>query len=482
MNHDLLAAVLASPADDAPRLVLADSLLEQGDPRGEFIIAQCKLAGRLLRRDRSRLEARAAELLAEHQEEWLAPIGLGDSYVTWARGFVESVSLVWSKFLETWPRLREHCPLRHVRIYGLQDGDLDALCRFAWPESITSFSLHATSPGVQGITRFASSPVFRHLTHLNLGLCRLGDDGIAALAASPHLEHLTDLDLLGNDLTAPAMRALARGNLRRLSWLRLHQNKLDDAAMQELAAGNLPLQLLDVWRNEIAGDGVTALTAMSSWSDLHTLNLGSNPIGPAGAQALVDAPTPGNLRSLALGWCDLGAEGAQILSRATGLQLSHLDLRGDKLQNEGVQAIAETALVGTLESLWLANNGIDAVGAQAVAGSAWLVNLRHLSLSNNPIGPEGAAAIGQMAGLRILALDGTGLGEAGCVALASSPALASLVQLQLDYNAIGNRGARALAASPYLADLGYLGIGNRNHLNNHGQKYLRDHYGGRVRM
>jgi uncharacterized protein (TIGR02996 family) len=40
----LVAAVLAAPDDDGPRLVLADYLIERGDPRGELIVVQCKLA------------------------------------------------------------------------------------------------------------------------------------------------------------------------------------------------------------------------------------------------------------------------------------------------------------------------------------------------------------------------------------------------------------------------------------------------------
>lgn len=42
----LLAAVLAAPGDDAARLVYADWLLEQGDPRGELIQLECALAAR----------------------------------------------------------------------------------------------------------------------------------------------------------------------------------------------------------------------------------------------------------------------------------------------------------------------------------------------------------------------------------------------------------------------------------------------------
>lgn len=40
----LLAAILAHPEDDGPRLVLADLLEERGDMRGEFIRVQCELA------------------------------------------------------------------------------------------------------------------------------------------------------------------------------------------------------------------------------------------------------------------------------------------------------------------------------------------------------------------------------------------------------------------------------------------------------
>jgi uncharacterized protein (TIGR02996 family) len=42
MDRDqLFAAVLDAPDQDAPRLVLADWLLEQGDPLGPFIALQC---------------------------------------------------------------------------------------------------------------------------------------------------------------------------------------------------------------------------------------------------------------------------------------------------------------------------------------------------------------------------------------------------------------------------------------------------------
>jgi uncharacterized protein (TIGR02996 family) len=60
----LFAEIAANPADDAPRQVLADHLLERGDPRGEFIALQ--LSGTD--------PAREHALVAKHAKSWLGPL------------------------------------------------------------------------------------------------------------------------------------------------------------------------------------------------------------------------------------------------------------------------------------------------------------------------------------------------------------------------------------------------------------------------
>ena len=64
----LLAAVWAAPDDDGPRLVYADFLQEQGDPRGEFIALQCAKSLDVAGRKRMR------ELEREHKHKWLGPL------------------------------------------------------------------------------------------------------------------------------------------------------------------------------------------------------------------------------------------------------------------------------------------------------------------------------------------------------------------------------------------------------------------------
>src|SRR4051794_3229291 len=94
----LLRAIRAEPEDDWPRLVYADWLEERGDPRAEFIRAQCALAG-LPPADPRRpgLEARAQELLREHHARWVEPVcsllGVPDAWVTFRRGFVERATV-----------------------------------------------------------------------------------------------------------------------------------------------------------------------------------------------------------------------------------------------------------------------------------------------------------------------------------------------------------------------------------------------------
>ncbi|MBW2732113.1 MAG: TIGR02996 domain-containing protein, partial [Deltaproteobacteria bacterium] len=92
VEQELVDMVLADPADDAPRLIYMDWLLERGDPRGEFIQLQFK-------RHNSRLTAKEAkrerELLKTHLAEWTSPLDvcLKLHTVRFSRGFLSAAEL-----------------------------------------------------------------------------------------------------------------------------------------------------------------------------------------------------------------------------------------------------------------------------------------------------------------------------------------------------------------------------------------------------
>jgi uncharacterized protein (TIGR02996 family) len=83
IEADLLRAICTAPDQDAPRLVYADWLMQRGDPRGEFIAAQC--LGPI------ESGARWRALLSEHEEAWAAHVlALPLSY-RFERGFIAHV-------------------------------------------------------------------------------------------------------------------------------------------------------------------------------------------------------------------------------------------------------------------------------------------------------------------------------------------------------------------------------------------------------
>jgi uncharacterized protein (TIGR02996 family) len=80
----LLAAIRAAPKDDAPRLIFADWLDENGRPaRAEFIRVQCALA----RKNSPALRRREAALLAAHYSTFAYPLATSGLLVRFYRGF-----------------------------------------------------------------------------------------------------------------------------------------------------------------------------------------------------------------------------------------------------------------------------------------------------------------------------------------------------------------------------------------------------------
>ena len=104
----LLAEIYANPADDAPRLVYADLLLAQGDPRGELIVLQIERA----RRNIDEPSEREQELLKKHGKAWLgelAPVlswGKGYACTAFRRGFVAEADIILSVGKKLRPILR----------------------------------------------------------------------------------------------------------------------------------------------------------------------------------------------------------------------------------------------------------------------------------------------------------------------------------------------------------------------------------------
>jgi uncharacterized protein (TIGR02996 family) len=227
MQHeDFWPAILADPSD-TPRLIYADWLEEQGDPRSEFIRVQCELAH--LTDDDPRwpaLKARETAMLEEYAEEWKRPLRRLVRDGSFRRGFMEEVTMEAAVFLRRAEDLYRLAPVRYLRV--LDGGRLiPQLAASPFLARLSSLQLNANYVGDAGALALAETPHVAGLTFLHLGHNNLGDRAAEFLAMSERLSSLARLDLSYNRITVRGARALARAkNLAALCDVSLRENQI----------------------------------------------------------------------------------------------------------------------------------------------------------------------------------------------------------------------------------------------------------------
>lgn len=258
-----LRAILADPDDDAPRLIYADWLDENGDSdRAEFIRLQIALAaGAKGDPRRPELTRRERQLLGAHGREWAAPVaGKGLSW-TFRRGFIEGVNVAAPTFLSRAADLFAAAPIRHVRLV----------------------SIGPNAP------RLAACPALARVASLDLAGCRPGPGQLAVLLASPYLTRLETLNLRNDGLWSSGVEVLVQSRvLASLTRLELGNNQLHDAGAVRLAACPrlTRLRRLGLRWNGIGNAGAVALATSPHLSGIVTLDLRHNYVGDQGSQVL----------------------------------------------------------------------------------------------------------------------------------------------------------------------------------------------------
>jgi uncharacterized protein (TIGR02996 family) len=297
-DDGFLEAIIATPDDDALRLIYADWLEDHGESvRAEFIRVQIELA-RLPNNDPRRLAltAREGELCAKHRLVLLR----GLPRLAWRgglrRGFLETLTVTVRQFLQIAPRLRRLTPLRDLALTFPSEvlAELAACPHLAGLASLR-FPLGDPKflrPG--GVSVLASSPYLEGLTTLDLDYNRIVARDAEALAFSPHLASLTELHLEGCYIGPAGARFLSDSPyLTRLARLQLRYNDLGNAGAEALAsAPRLLNNLTELYLrfNRIGTAGAIALAACPHLGKLTTLELTGNAIHRAGARALAESP------------------------------------------------------------------------------------------------------------------------------------------------------------------------------------------------
>ncbi|MBP3958853.1 TIGR02996 domain-containing protein [Gemmata sp. G18] len=357
----LLAAILAQPDEDTPRLIYADWLDENGEPdRAEFIRLQCRLP-HLSRRtaEAKRLIARETELRAQlfkHLDK------LPFTKISYRRGFVDSITSGLQLFAKYAPELRtEDTPAfelilesdeeddeqMEVADYGRESLILPIVKRHELRRCISldsQFYLH----GETAIALFSS----RNLTALRR-LRATGDasDAFEELGAST-FANLRWLNLHNNDDLdhhPPEIRQIVCSKyLVNLEHLDLGDCNLDDECLKSLTTTQhlKRLHYLDIsgskfrsgLPNFFRSDSLPALTEL----DLSDPQYWFWPVPEINeyVKLLADTPRIERLTKLALRRSKLTDEGAIALAMSPRkLQLTRLDLWGNQISATAKQAL-----------------------------------------------------------------------------------------------------------------------------------------------
>lgn len=259
-ESEFLAEIVANPRDLTPRLIYADWLEENGDPRGEFIRIQCELAEPSDDYDRrERLDNRQDELRRMYERDWTAPIR--DKVTGWSFrcGFVESVEVTAEDFLKHEDQITGFAPIRRLTLLRAEGQLPNVMERRLIPHLEAfrverSILLQSDTAAIRK-TRFPNlhmihfvecnltDQTFEPLLQLKTDQLRDADFSInklrnasaAAIADSLVFSGLTELNLMANEIRQKGAIALARSSgLNNLQYLDIRGNKVDLKGMEPL--------------------------------------------------------------------------------------------------------------------------------------------------------------------------------------------------------------------------------------------------------
>ena len=439
----LLRRCREAPADDTPRLVLADWLDEQGDAdRAAFIRVQLALSHPSADCGRHReLKSLERGLLAAHAEEWtgeLNPILNGLHYgrdsnrglapfppraqpaavprnLPFRRGllgvrFVEPTWLL-DPALRAWMRSPAGEWLERVGLVGMTP---DAFARIEIPPEYTGrIDLHLRKRGQE----------FAELSAFGPGRLSSHDE------FSPQdWRHFFDrpsfrtVRSISAEAGVSFLRALGEADVGRLAELEFRC--LAESVDLARIVATIPfasLAALDF--GPVTAAALREIVASPYLRNLAEWNLIGSPIGDSGMIALCESPLAQSLTAVSFPNTDLGDAGLRALVWSpifANMNSPNLNLMMNRIGDAGVQTLAESEHLLRYRELVLRENSCGDGAAAALAASEFAANLTYVDFWKNR------------------------LGDAGAVALSRSSHLGKIVDLCVKENAIGADGAAAL--------------------------------------
>lgn len=246
LNHveepTFLKQIVDAPEDDAPRLIYADWLSEHGDPRGELIQLQCRLAAEPDDANRRAMKIVENKLLKTYEALWLEHVLqamprqplIDPPKFSFERGFVATakLGLAYAPYLAA---LRQRAPLlrsltltpsRTANMTTVPVPSVDGVFDDPAYEQLATLDLDLPGGGNALARDVAGAESLRNLTSLGISASVWGetvswyrtpaeqlvldDAGAIELARSPHLRNVVHLRLASNRITIKGLRAIGQ--------------------------------------------------------------------------------------------------------------------------------------------------------------------------------------------------------------------------------------------------------------------------------
>lgn len=438
----LLKRCRETPADDMPRLVLADWLDETGDAdRAAFIRVQIALSHPSANCGRHReLKLLERALLAAHAEKWtgeLGPILNGLHYGHDAnQGFTPYPSGQRPAVPRTLPFRRGLLQVRSLEPNWLLDPALRAWMRSPAGEWLERIGLVGMTP--DAFARIEIPPEYTGRIDLHLRKRGQEFDPLSSFGPGRLSSHdefspqdwryffdrpsFRTVRSISAEAGVAFLRALGEADVGRL--IELEFRCLAESVDLARIVATIPFEsLASLDFGRVTTAALREIVASPFLKNLAEWNLIGSPIGDAGMIALCESPLAQSLTAVSFPNTEIG--------------------------DAGLRALVRSPIFANMNSpsLNLMMNRIGDAGVRALAGSEHLLRYREVVLRENHCGDGAAAALAESefaANLTYVDFWKNHLGDPGALALAQSPHLNKIVDLCVKENAIGPDGAAAL--------------------------------------
>jgi len=387
-------ALVDNPDDLAGWCAYADYLVENDDPRGEFMQVQIALEDeKRSKKARHALKEKEAALLKAHEREWLGGLtpfvfeenaeneGIDPTYTrtVWERGAVSSVtvgrlSMALAQALASDPAARF---VRELHVHGVLNGE-DVPSQP--PPRVR------TPPGVNGhseLFELIGSPLLANLRHFQMGGdVPEPDSWCACYTHAPGIEHVVAsmprvevLDLYCNSYESTDLFKLT--NLTHLRELRIYHlggrswGRRYSFALDVLAANSAFVNLTHLLFHPHQPEGTGEDGRYHSYLPLDQVRL------------LLRSKYLKKLTHLQLRLSDMGDEGVrEIIDSGILKRLVWLDLRHGCITNEGANLLAACSDAKRLERIDLSRNAVSAKSLAALRKAGVNVVANHPLTAN----------------------------------------------------------------------------------------------------